>query len=144
MSIGLKLVVTGARELDKAMGKVQGDWKNAVAAAIYQKGFAIMADSVREVPVDKGRLRATHYVAPPTDIDNPVAELGYGTDYAVPVHEIADVHHPVGKDQFLRDPFMRHMPGYVQWIAARAKKLFARGTRIGGVPSEMPHRPKGT
>lgn len=142
MSLVVEAGVEGMSALIEKLGKTQEDWKHAVAGAVFQKGLAVIADSVVEVPVDTGRLRQTAYVAPPTDIDDPVAEAGYGTNYAVPVHEI-DIPHAVGKDQFLRDPFNQHMAGYVRWITDRAKKLFARGTRLGAIPSSVPRRPKG-
>jgi hypothetical protein len=39
-----------------------------LAAAIYLKALQVEAKAVRRTPVDTGRLRASHFVAPPAGI----------------------------------------------------------------------------
>lgn len=139
MSIVITATVTGLTQIQRSLDRESDKWKRAVGTAIYQKGLAIMADSVLEVPVDTGRLRQTAYVAPPRSFDSPEVEAGYGTDYAVFVHEDEDATHTVGKSQYLRDPLNRHQGGYTRWIQKRARKNFRTGVTIG---SDFPRRPK--
>ena len=141
MSLAIKATVEGLKQVQKAIDKTITDWQHAVAGATYQEGLAIIGESMLEVPVDTGRLRQTAYVAPPRDIIDPVSEAGYGTDYAVAVHEREDVSHEVGKAQFLRDPFNRAQSGYVRRILERTRKLFKRGARLGA-QGGMPQKPR--
>jgi len=126
-----------------ALGVARDDYKRALAAAIYQEGFALLAESVKECPVDKGRLRASGYVSPPVDAENPAATVGYGTDYAIYVHERTELRHPVGKAKFLSDPMNRRLSGYQQRIAARTQENYRSGVGVDAIPVEAPTTPGG-
>lgn len=123
----------------KAMGP-QG--QNAVKKALHAKALQIMADSVKITPVDKGPLRASAYVAPDQGKkENPIVEIGFGTDYAVPVHEREDLTHKAPtRDHFLSIPYNAHQRGFTQWVALKAREFFTRGG--GTVTSQFPTRPK--
>jgi hypothetical protein len=141
MSILIKTTVKGLAQLRKQMNKASDETRGNIAAAIYQKGFAIMADSTKEVPVDKGFLKGSAYVAPPKSLRDPEVELGYGKKYGPEVHEIRGRNHPTGKDHFLSDPVNRHKSGYTRWIQKKAKENARRNISWRGVPKELPTRP---
>lgn len=51
---------------------------------------------------------------------NPRAVVGYGTDYALAVHE-KPAHHEVGQDNYLRQPYEDMQGGYKQRLAKRTQ-----------------------
>jgi len=139
MSVAIEGVQKILQNLDLAGRRSRG----AVAAALYQEGLAIMAESVKQVPVDTGRLRSTHYVSPPTgDKDDPVCTLGYGTNYGVYVHERPELKHTSGKAKFLEDPINSARSGYVERVAARAHENFERGIGVSTIPKTAPTHSK--
>ncbi len=85
--------------------------------AMYQEGLALQTASMEETPVDTGRLRASAYTKAAED----QITVGYGTDYALAVHERVDVPHKTGKAKFLEDPYLRMQEGYLKRIADRIK-----------------------
>lgn len=83
----------------------------AAGEALKECAYGIMAESVREVPVDTGRLRQSARVGKVRYAGMDLAiDLGYGTDYALAVHERTDVGHKVGKAKYLSDPINRWRP----------------------------------
>lgn len=137
--MGLKVI--GIKAAIKALKEVAKEAEEATNAAIYEEGLDIAKESVKIVPVDTGRLRSTHYVAPP-DHDG-VVEVGYGTDYALAVHERVEVFHEVGQPLFLKTIVDRAQRGYVDRIATRAEKNMRNGVGIKSVPRTSPTKPKG-
>lgn len=83
--MGLKGKDSVVRKLLEATDRLKG----AAAAALYQEGLALDAEAVKRTPVDTGRLRASHYVSPPVQEGSGLTvEVGFGTEYAVYVHEM--------------------------------------------------------
>jgi hypothetical protein len=129
-SKSLAVVVRNMRRAGRTMESALGD-------AIHQEALAIMAQSKQEVPVDTGRLRQTGYVAKPRPtVRGPMVSMGYGTRYALPVHERLEVRHPVGKAKFLEDPVNAAKQGYTDRVARRAWANFKRGRMGGSTPGE--------
>jgi hypothetical protein len=128
--------VVGLPKLFKALDSAATAYPNALSAAIFQKGLAIIADSVKRTPVDTGRLRASAYASPP-DFAGTV-EIGYGVTYAVPVHERVEVFHPVGGPLFLKSALDKHRSGYVDWLRKKAGENLRRGVAPGKVRSGLP------
>lgn len=135
------MTVTGTKPLIEKLRKLEKTYPKATAAAVYQEGLAIDALSAQEVPVDTGRLRSTHYVAPPEDEDNPVCEVGYGTDYAQAVHDREELSHVVGKANYLRDPMNKRRRGWVQRMIGRIQKNAKRGIGVQAIPATAPKTP---
>lgn len=148
--------VEGTREIFGKLELFIPGMRDALSAALYQEGLAVDAESVKQVPVDTGRLRGTHYVAPPTEgAASPVCEIGYGTDYAVPVHENMKARHgpaytdPKGhargagqKAKYLSDPLNDARRGYNRRLGARAWGNWKRGIGVRAIPRTAPTRPK--
>lgn len=133
--------VKGLEEVLKKMGVAAEDIARAVAAATYQEGFALMAKSKPQVPVDTGRLRQTGYVAPPTG-SPAVTEVGYGTEYASAVHDKLEVHHPVGNAEYLKRPFDAIQTGYAARLAKRAADNWKKGVGVDSIPAIEPTKPE--
>lgn len=128
--------ITGTDEVMRELARLANDFPEATAAALYEEGVAIEAASVPLVPVDTGRLRATHYTTPPTDSGTalgPVVTVGYGTDYALPVHERMDVHHDTGQAKYLETPLKAAASGFAGRMAARIKRMVEAGKGLSAV-----------
>src|SRR4051812_20192333 len=110
---GVKIKGTG--EILARLRPLVKDKKEAVQKAILAEAFALQAESMKEVPVRYGRLRASAYTRP-TETG---AIVGYTAAYAVYVHEMVDNKHTVGKAKFLEDPMRRLMAGYLERITRR-------------------------
>ncbi len=144
LPFSFKAQVIGLEPLRKALGKSRRDSVGALTAALYQMGFAIMGRSKRLVPVDTGRLRASGYVAPPVGgALEPVVEIGYGTNYAVPVHERTEVNHPVGQAMFLKKAVDDLSQGFARKVATLGAENLRRGRSVSAIPAQEPTRPKG-
>jgi hypothetical protein len=57
----------------------------------------------------------------------PVVELGFGTRYAVYVHERTELHHKVGQAKFLQSAANEERRGFIRNLAADASKLHEAG-----------------
>lgn len=130
--------IKGKEQIQAAIDKATARYRKAVEAAVYQEGLDLIATSVRMVPVDTGRLRASHYVAPP---ERGLVEVGYGADYAVPVHERTEVRHVTGEAKFLEKAVDRHRRGYTSRIAERSRDNYASGITPAKVRRSAPEQP---
>ena len=144
-SVKLKVKVTGMEQFEAAIDKAREDHPDALAAALYQKGFEIMADAKKQVPVEFAILKNSGYVAPPTGpATNPKVEAGFGTDYAEAVHENLFAFHPVGRALYLWLPFKDHVKGMLRWLAFHTRRNIKRGVGVKSIPKEAPTRPSTT
>lgn len=132
-----------------------GDWKRIAArlSALKKTGpqavvigmsalaERIMADAVRRVPVATGLLRSSGYIAPPSRLSRgDQVELGFGADYAVPVHERTEVRHATGEAKFLERAIVAHTSGGLREVAAAAEAAFEKGGQPGA--SKFPQSPR--
>lgn len=132
----------GADEISKRAAQWIKRYENATAAALYQEGLAIDAKAVAKTPVDSGRLRATHYVAPPVkDKGRMTVEIGFGTDYAVYVHERTEVGHPVGEAKFLEKALNERTSGFKERMAKRVRANLRSGVEMVPLDPNTPQRP---
>lgn len=143
--------VTGVQEILRKLGATETELVEALKAGLYQEGLALDAQSVPQVPVGSpestgkpgyvgGTLRQSHYVAPPTD-GNMEVEVGYGTDYAVYVHEREELRHLVGNAKFLERPFNAIRGGYIDRLARRIADNWRHKVTLGRVPKTAPETP---
>lgn len=113
--------LTGVDAVKKRLAELFAKAPGAVASAMYQEGLAVDAAALRKMPVDSGRMRASHYVSPPEKAgDTVVVEIGVGTEYAVFVHEDTSKHHPVGGAKFLERALNERASGFAERLAKRA------------------------
>lgn len=125
--------VTGLPQARRALQMSERRWSSAFGAALYREGSRILRESLKQVPVDTGRLRSTGYVSPPIKklLAGIVVEVGYGTHYAVRQHEDVSLRHRVGKAKYLQDPLYAASDGVTQRVVADMKKLAAAGVGFG-------------
>jgi hypothetical protein len=87
-------------------------------AALAVEAEHIMADSLRQVPVDTGVLRGSATVGQPVFRGGVASiDMGYGgaaKAYAWVQHERTDYRHSHGKAKFLEDPFMAHASHFLE------------------------------
>lgn len=111
----------------------------AVVIGMVALAEVIMADAVERVPVDTGRLRQSGYIAPPTSVMGAV-EMGFGTDYAIPVHERTEVSHTTGEAKFLEKAIVAKGQGQLHWVVKQAKAYLATGGKARS--SRFPTKPR--
>lgn len=126
--------VIGLDEIIKGIEKRSLWVRGALVAALYQEGLDLDAKSVRLCPVDTGRLRSTHFVSPPVNKNRPRVEVGYGTNYALYVHED---HKP-----FLRTAAEEAQTGYEARLAKRTWDNFNRKITSPVLSASTPKAPK--
>ena len=112
----------GTEEVLKKLNDYAFLYPEKVAQALWAEGLAIQAESITLVPVDTGRLRASAYTKPPQRGGGAASvAVGYGTDYALAVHERMDVHHPVGQSKYLSTAVDRRAAGFSERLAERVR-----------------------
>lgn len=130
---GNSVKITGLPQLRRRMTAAEKAQRHAFGAALYREGSRILRESLRLVPVDTGRMRATGYVSPPTSkmFVGQVVEVGYGTDYAPRQHEDVSLRHRVGQAKFLEQPAKAAQRGLAARVAADTQRLMAKGAAFG-------------
>lgn len=135
----------GKDSVVRAMLAAAGKMRGAAAAALYQEGLALDAESVKRTPVDTGRLRATHYVSPPVDAGKSMyVEIGNGTDYAVYVHEMTELRHVTGEAQFLQNAMNARSAGMLDRLAKRTRANLRAGVTSAVLSGSVPTAPQVT
>lgn len=125
----------------KAIRKQEKGIMGALAAALHAEGLAIDAKAVNLCPVDTGRLRSSHFVAPAENPKDPFVIVGFGTNYAVYVHERTDQRHsPPTQANFLRQPMEEAQAGYADRIAVRTLKYRDAGVSMA-INTATPTKP---
>lgn len=118
----MTMKVRGGKQVLRNLEKYARKYPEATAEAVHEEALLLEAESIKEAPVDTGRMRASSFTKPPQDKNNPVATVGYGTKYAIYVHEREELNHTTGKAKFLIDPFRRLMRDYGNRLARRIKR----------------------
>lgn len=139
--MGKSITWTGDDEILKRLERLAGDYPKATAAALYETGLEVHRDAVLLTPVDHGNLRQSAYVAPPRNMQDPTTEIGYGTDYAVPVHERTEVYHRVGQAKFLETPIMRLRRVFAERLIRKIRRFVDRGQGPGSISGTAPVKP---
>lgn len=132
MAVDFDFAVDSAA-VERRMLEVARRYPEAGATAVYQEALALLAESKQEVPVQYGTLRRSGYADAPSGVDDPHCVVGYGTNYALPVHERIEVFHPVGKSKFLIDPMLRRAAGYKERMTKRIAQNVRDGVTLGDV-----------
>ncbi len=134
----MSIVLQGLSAIQRALGEVGKAHGAAAGGALYLEASRIMAKSVPLVPVDTGRLRASQFVsAPKLTAFGLTVQMGYGTDYAVPVHE-----RHATKKKFLRIAYNDEKPNAAKNIAADLGRLFRERKGFGNINHPFPTKPK--
>lgn len=114
--------VTGLAEVQRNMAKMLTRIKGDVQEAIEDVALDLQAKSVQLAPIDRGDLRRSGYTEFVKSPSGFVAEIGFGTDYAIEQHENLEFRHPRGgQAKYLEQPFKENLPRYVNHIKDKAK-----------------------
>jgi len=141
----MSIELTGEKVLVKNLREMEKKYPEATLNASYQEAINIMLVSQFEVPVDLEVLIATGFVTlPSVGAGGGDVEFGYGTDYAVFVHEDLDATHIVGKAKYLEDPVKRSSSGYISRMAKDIEKNVKLGVSLKLPAAKFPDSPKGT
>ena len=132
MAVGLKL--SGLREVQQGLKKYAKKYPAATGHAIYTEGFEIQREAQRRAPVEFAVLRTSAYTTVP-DLKNVVAEVGFGTQYAVRQHEETTWHHPRGGEaKYLENAINMRSGGMLQRLRDYIMKLVERGVETLPAP----------
>lgn len=129
MTTGIE--IPNVSQVLSAVGIKTAEYKSAAAAAVYQETIQVYTESIKQVPVEYGRLRSSASVLAPKNVDNPECVITYGTEYAIFVHERTDLRHTNGKAKYLSDPVHAASAGWSDRIAQRTKQNVSSGIGIG-------------
>lgn len=130
-------------ELHRRLEVMKVSAPKAFAAALYQIGLKIIADAIHRTPVDTGRLRDTAYVAPPVKSGGDIyVVLGFGTDYAIFVHERTDLRHRVGQAKFLSAAIDAMTRDFKAELTARITQNLRDGVSTTPISAEVPTSPR--
>lgn len=88
---------------------------------MYAAGLLVKGHSQNMTPVDKGNLKASHYVVTGKTRSGLVVEIGCTADYSIYVHEDLDAHHNVGEAKFLENAIKNNKKRIVDTIRRLAK-----------------------
>jgi hypothetical protein len=139
----ISITVEGLDKLTKNFKHSNKAMKDALSAAVYQESLDMIAEAKKRTPVKHDRLRGSAYAAPPTETaKGPEGEIGYGTNYAVYVHEVLDAFHNVGGPKFLESVMNERKRDYKKKMADRTADNYNNGIGVKAIPSSEPERPK--
>jgi len=104
----------------RRLGAPKGEIERALGAALYQEGLSIIRKAVKRTPKDTGRLRSSQYVELPNmKFLGPTVTLGFGTDYALAVHERVEVFHEHGGPKYLESSVNEAIGDYAARVGRR-------------------------
>ena len=127
-----KLKTTGTKKLVRALKTESRRLERAEGQALLDEAHEIMGESKLMVPVDTGVLINSGAVLPPEKRPGGITvRLGYGTEYALPVHEDLHAFHEVGGPLYLEIPFNKRLSGWRKRIADKVRFYYnrSRGSR---------------
>ena len=133
--------IEGLQQVQRRLNFEIAQIKGNIRAGLLKVGLDCLGKSVKDAPVDKGDLRGSGYMTydevliargtkdgKTVRVGNPqpgakdVAEIGFGTPYAVRQHEELEWRHPKGgKAKYLEDVVKNNTDRWVQMIRDKAQ-----------------------
>jgi len=131
--ITIKAEVKRLKEEQEKLRNLKEGFPSEVEKVLYQEAWRVMGISIKEAPIDTGRLRASARVDMPIRDGNRISiRLSYNTDYARYVHDRniggmpVNYHAPGTKSMFLIDPIIENISEMERRITKRLEGLVAR------------------
>ena len=128
--ITIKAEVKRLKEEQEELRKLTEGFPSEVEKVLYQEAWRVMGMSIKEAPIDTGRLRASARVDLPVREGNAISiRLSYNTDYAKYVHERnagglpVNYRAPGTKSMFLIDPLIENISEIERRVSARLERL---------------------
>lgn len=95
--------IEGLQEMLDTLERLPIEALEALEQAQVENAEHLIGESKKECPVDTGRLRKSGTVGKPVRRVNEVEiEVGYGTDYAIYVHERTELRHDIESEATVR------------------------------------------
>ncbi len=117
--------LTGTSQMKDTLRRFASSSARVIAGAQIAETEIEATEAKRRTPVDTGALRGTVHAFGPvengTTIVTGVTAGGPAAEYAVPVHEIMDAHHPVGQAKYVESVLMESKPYLLERIARRVR-----------------------
>lgn len=112
----MSATIKGTDAVKARLRELARKYPAALDEELYKVGLRIQAESQELCPVKTNRLRSSAYTAKP---EAGRVTVGYGTDYAVFVHERTELHHPNGgQSKFLETAFVHQTQNYHENLAS--------------------------
>ena len=118
----INIIIRSPEELSDQLRAFALSFPEAVRTSTWEEMQTILGESIKLCPIEFGRLRASGYTTEPAiGPDGSItAKIGYGTDYAVYVHEIlTNYHKPPTQAKFLEVPLLAHAGSMLRNIVSR-------------------------
>ena len=117
-------VLKGYTQMRGKLTRLMKSLPHEGAAALYTEAQIEATESRRRTPVDRGNLRASHFVTPPTikrsgNVLVSILVGGPAAPYAIFVHEDLNADHKVGQAKFLESTLRESAPHMGKRVAAR-------------------------
>lgn len=114
------MIITGLSGIKKALAEHREATAKGTRKGLIRAGLFLQRASQKVVPVDTGVLRASVATIPTGEGFNTEVTVGYGTDYAIYVHENLEARHKPGKTaKYLEGP-LRDNEGKLREILTTA------------------------
>jgi len=131
--ITIKAEVKRLKEEQDKLRNIKEGFPSEVEKVLYQEAWRVMGISIKEAPIDTGRLRASARVDMPIRDGNRISiRLSYNTDYARYVHDRniggmpVNYRAPGTKSMFLIDPIIENISEMERRITKRLEGLVAK------------------
>lgn len=127
----MKFKVDGLDKVLRELKKMETAAPKVIQEAIRREAYRVDRESVKQVPVDTGRLRSTHIVTENHGLRTAGAVVTYGggTGVSTAVHYAREVHDderarhsPGQKARFLIDPLIAAKPGFIDRVVRYIRK----------------------
>lgn len=101
--------ITGVKSVKEALRKHRQASARGMGKGLRRAGLFLQRESMKLAPIDTGVMRASASTIASGKGLATVVAVGYGTDYAIYVHENLEAQHKPGKTaQFLTGPLITH------------------------------------
>jgi hypothetical protein len=113
----MKLELTGAAELNKALSELYKQSERGARKGIQTICAHLKAESVKLAPLDTGDLRGSAYYSTRDTGTKVEGEVGFPLPYAAVQHERTWYNHPKGgQAKYLEQPFKEFTPMYIRML----------------------------
>ena len=124
--VAANLTLLGAKALQVSLARMRRDYNKALGMALTSEAWDIMNVALELVPKKKSILEGTGTVADvkKDSAGDPYVELGFGTKYALPVHEMPESNNfttPGTGPKYLERPFNAQMKGWKKRVAMNTR-----------------------
>lgn len=131
--------IKGIDEMIARLDKIPDEALDVLEKTLVENAHHLINESKKQCPVDTGRLRGTATVGKTKRRSRDVTvEAGYGTDYAIYVHENTDAKHSIESTAAVARRIAKAEAAADKRYQKRVQKALAEGRRP---PERKPYKP---